>query len=154
MELVSSKFISSDRPMLPSLQPLLIWVCLAKTSCRKRIFSYTIHVPNIILPPVGIPFGYLTFQKSSRKNFLTFHEYTCNDTVTNMIVIIEICVKNKLSTYPEWVKGLRLLFMFSQILTNFNFSFVSNFFPIYADTLEESHWTGCLPLGRVILSNT
>lgn len=45
----------------------------------------------------------LTFQKSSRKNFLTFHEYTCNDTVTNMIVIIEICVKNKLSTYPEWV---------------------------------------------------
>lgn len=87
--------------MLPSLQPLLSWVCLAKTSCRKRIFSYTIHVPNIIQPPVGIPFGYLTFQKSSRKNFLTFHEYTCNDTVTNMIVIIEICVKNKLSTYPE-----------------------------------------------------
>lgn len=65
-----------------------------------------------------------------------------------MIVIIEICVQNKLSTYPEWVKGLRLLFMFSQILTNFNFSFVSNFFPIYAGTLEESHWTGLLAFGK------
>lgn len=71
---------------LQLFQPLLILVCLTKTTCRISIFP-----TGYILPPVGIPFGYLTFQKSIRKNFSTLHWYTCSDTV-NTIVIFEIIV--------------------------------------------------------------
>lgn len=119
-------------------------MCLTKLHVGNLLFLLD-TCTDIILPPVGIPFGYLTFQKSSRKFFLTFHEYTCGDTV-NTIGNIEICIKNKLSTYPEGVffKVLRLLFLFSQILTNYNFSFVSKFFPIYSDPLEGPNWGACL----------
>lgn len=140
---------------LQLFQPLLIWVCLTKTTCRISIFP-----TGYILPPVGIPFGYLTFQKSIRKNFSTLHGYTCSDTV-NTIVIFEIIVvlkANYLHIQNGFLKSFTsIIFVFSNIniltCSNMysNFSFVSNFFPIYAYLLWGHIERGCLSLlGRAM----
>lgn len=142
---------------LQLFQPLLIWVCLTRTTCRISIFP-----TGYILPPVGIPFGYLTFQKSIRKNFSTLHGYTCSDTV-NTIVIFEIIVVLKTNYLHKqngfFFKVLRY-FQFSVIFCflkyyhsymYFNFSAVSNFFPIYADLIRGHTERGCLSLlGRAM----
>lgn len=76
----------------------------------------------------------LTFQKSSRKNFLTFHEYTCNDTVTTMIVtvLLKFVLKtNYLHIRNEFFIFLRLtsiIYVFSNI-DKFQFFFRIKFLP-------------------------
>lgn len=92
------------------------------------------------------------------KNFLTLHGYTCSDTV-NTIAIFEIIVVlkvNYLHIQNGILQVLRPLFLFSQTLTYLHvvtciFSFVSNFFPIYAYLLWGHIKRGCLSLlGRAM----
>lgn len=95
---------------LQLFQPLLIWVCLTKTTCRISIF------------PTGYMFRYYitSYRNSSRlfnvseiswvymQWYSQHHYYFWN----------HCCVKSKLSTYPKWfLKVLLPLFLFSQTLT-------------------------------------
>lgn len=147
---------------LQLFQPLLIWVCLTRTTCRISIFPTGYMYRYYITSYRNSSRLFKTFQKSIRKNFSTLHGYTCSDTV-NTIVIFEIIVVLKTNYLHKqngfFFKVLRY-FQFSVIFCflkyyhsymYFNFSAVSNFFPIYADLIRGHTERGCLSLlGRAL----
>lgn len=104
---------------LQLFQPLLIWVCLMKTTCRISIF------------PTGYMYRYYNtscrnsirlFNVSEipiRKTFSTLHGYTCSDTVNTIVIFENIVVlkTNYLHIQNGFLKVLLPLFLFSQTLT-------------------------------------
>lgn len=104
---------------LQLFQPVLIWVCLMKTTCRISIF------------PTGYMYRYYntSCRNSSRlfnvseipirKTFSTLHGYTCSDTVNTIVIFENIVVlkANYLHIQNGFLKVLRPLFSFSQTLT-------------------------------------
>lgn len=144
---------------LQLFQPVLIWVCPMKTTFSISIF------------PTGYMFRYYITSCRNSIRLFNVSEIHQEKFLDSSWVYMQwysqhhcyfwnhCCVKSKLSTYPKWFFNsfTSFIFVFSNIniLTcsnmYFNFSFVSNFFPIYAYLFWGHIERGCTSLlGRAM----
>lgn len=144
---------------LQLFQPVLIWVCLTKTTCRISIFP-TGYMYRYYITSCRNSIRLFNVSEIDQQKFLdSSWVYMQWNSQHHCYFWKHCCVKSKLSTYPKWFfkSFTSIIFVFSNIniLTcsymYFNFSFVSNFFPIYAYLLWGHIERGCLSLlGRAM----
>lgn len=144
---------------LQLFQLLLIWVCLTKTTCSISIYRtgyiYRYYITSCRNSSRLFNVSEIHQEKILDSSWVYMQWYSQH----HCYFWNHCCVKNKLSTYPKWFfkSFTSIIFVFSNIniLTcsnmYFNFSFVSNFFPIYAYLLWGHIERGCLSLlGRAM----
>lgn len=150
MEMFPQKSWKVIDQWLQLFQPLLIWVCLTKTTCSISIF------------PTGYMFRYYITSCMNSSRLFNVSEIHQQKFLDSSWVYMQwysqhhcyfwnyCCVKSKLSTYPKWFfkSFTSIIFVFSNIniltcsiLIFLSYQISSPFMHIF---LGGSHWTGLL----------